>query len=162
MNWRIGLRRIWIILSVLWIGAWGYYGYLKWPGRTWEVTDATNLKFKVRAPKDASELDVRAFAHQAEATKQRQAVCSKERKLPLCEAAFPLQMPGELTLMRVLLSAIGGPVALLLVGRAWFWVVSGFRQTTIKPSSRLAAFAKKLAAGVRRLDRSLWSNRQKL
>jgi hypothetical protein len=132
MNWRVGLFRIWIILSVLWIGAWGYYGFTQWRGSTYEVTDPTGLKFEVNAPKDTPQADVVAFIQQSDVAKQRQADCSKERG-PWCEFALSLQMPNKLNLSRVLLSAIAGPVALLFAGLAWFWIVSGFRQTAIKP-----------------------------
>jgi hypothetical protein len=132
MNWRVGLFRIWIILSVLWISAWGYYGFIQWRGSTYEVADPTGLKFIVIAPKDTSNADVVEFVKQADAAKQRQADCSKERG-PWCEYAFPLYMPTDLNLPRILLSAIVGPLVLFIVGLACLWVVSGFRQTTMKP-----------------------------
>jgi hypothetical protein len=104
MNWRAGLFRLWIILSVLWIGAWGYYGFTQWRGSTYEVMDPMGLKFEVNAPKDTPKADIVAFIQQTDAGKQRQADCAKERG-PWCEFAFPLQMPNNLNWGRLLFSA---------------------------------------------------------
>jgi hypothetical protein len=133
MNWRAGMFRIWVILSALWIGAWGYYGFTEWQGAKYEITDPTGLKFQIRGPRNLSEADAVAFVQHNDTVKKRQADCSQPRA-PWCEFAFvvPDEMPNEFN-MSIIWTAMAGPFILLLIGLIWSWVASGFRQTTVKP-----------------------------
>ncbi len=118
---------------MLWIGAWGFYGFAQWQAtnHTYELTDPAGLKFRITVPAGVAAADVERFIRDADAIKKRQEDCANERG-PRCEFAISLQMPSEPGFGLLLLDAIAGPVVVLILGLACFWVVSGFRRSAIK------------------------------
>ena len=104
MNWRLGFFRIWVVLSALWIAAVGTYGYSEWSvTKTYEVEDASRLKFTVKAPAQATQEEVVAFVQTAGETKKRQTECANKRG-PWCEQSVTVEMPRKVNVHVILMT----------------------------------------------------------
>jgi hypothetical protein len=99
MNWRRGLLRTWLVISICWVGVVGGHGVYEW--YSWQVVSETPASCDV--PKDPF------------------------RKLdPDCLESAPWLTPS--LPWAVLRLSIGPPAALLLLGAALYWIGQGFRE----------------------------------
>src|SRR4051794_3347728 len=102
MNWRRGLLRTWVVVSICWVGVVGGYGVYNWYNDPWRVVS--------QKPADCGETKPWTKYH-------------KE----CLELAPWLKSPP---LWDVLLHSIGPPSALLLFGVVLWWIGQGFRERT--------------------------------
>jgi hypothetical protein len=128
MNWRAGLFRTWVVLSAAWIVTWTAWGFVQWKGAKYLVTDPDGLKFEVTAPAGIPHDEVAAFVRKSDSVKKRQEDCAKEHR-PWCDHPLQIEMPNRVDMVSLLLKAVAGPGAALIVGLAGFWIASGFSRS---------------------------------
>jgi hypothetical protein len=137
MNWRLGLLRLWVVVSVLWLATCGAWALFQWQAATsarYPVTDPNGLKFIVIAPAGTAKADILPFVRNSEVVKMWQADCSKERSIS-CRQEIPVQMPGEfLDVVQFLIFAMSIPLLVVIFGLIFGWVISGFQKQMIPKS----------------------------
>ena len=132
MNWRKGLFRAWIVFSVLWLTAWGVFGFLGWRDRaTFEFTDPDGLKFDVTAPARTSIDEAFEFLHNSDFYQKRRDDCTKDHG-PWCSYPATMEMPNTFALWPVLIETLAGPPIFLVIGIAALWVAAGFKRSASK------------------------------
>jgi hypothetical protein len=102
MNWRRGLLRTWLVVSICWVGVVGGQGVYEWYDDSWRNVP------------------------------ERPANCDPKnpftKYVPECLEMAPwLKTYPFWAALRL---AIGPPAALLLLGAALYWVGQGFRERT--------------------------------
>ncbi len=107
MNWRRGLLRTWLVISICWSGAVGGHGIYKWYNDPWRVVSVEQTSHT-----ECDNLNG-LFA---------KAVCEEQMKAALPEA------PPASALWVVFFLSVGPPAALLLLGAVLFWIGQGFRE----------------------------------
>lgn len=131
MNWRVGLLRLWVVFSVLWLIVCGTWGLFRWHDGisfNYTLTDPNGLKFVVTAPVGTDKADILPFAQGSDVVKKWQADCSKERSAS-CKQGIPVKMPGATqNVVQFLIFAISVPFIVLGFGLTCFWVILGFRR----------------------------------
>ena len=137
MNWRLGLLRLWVVVSVLWLAACGAWALFQWQAGTsarYPVTDPNGLKFIVIAPAGTAKADILPFVRNSEVVKRWQADCSKERSFS-CRQEIPVQLPGEFfDVVQFLIFAMSIPLLVLVLGLICGWVISGFQKPMLPKS----------------------------
>jgi hypothetical protein len=136
-NWRVGLLRLWVVFSVLWLIACGTWGLFQWHAGIsfkYALTDPNGLKFVVTAPVGTDKADILPFARNSDVVKKWQADCGKERS-PSCKQEIPVQMPGTIpSIVQFLIFAISVPFLVLGIGLVCVWVVLGFQKPMVPKS----------------------------
>jgi hypothetical protein len=137
MNWRLGLLRLWVVSTLLWLIACGGWALFQWHnviGARFPVTDPNGLKFVVTAPVGTAKADVLPFMRNSAVVKKWQADCGKDRSAP-CRQEIPVQMPGVTEyVVRFLVFTISMPVVVFVLGLICVWVIRGFRKPVIPKS----------------------------
>ena len=137
MNWRLGLLRLWVVATLLWLVACGGWALFQWRdgiGARFPVTDPNGLKFVVTAPVGTAKADVLPFMRNSAVVKKWQADCGKERSAP-CRQEILVQMPGVTEyVVRFWVFTISMPVVVLVLGLICVWVILGFRKPVIPKS----------------------------
>jgi len=110
MNWRRGLFRFWLVVSLIWIGLVGWYTYetdiaqRQWAAKAAECAQHRSKNSGLGNPFDCYDGNVRGM--------------------------FADLIPLEQILMRGAVVAVGPPLAVLFAGLIGGWVLAGFRRST--------------------------------
>jgi hypothetical protein len=128
VNLGRGLFRLWVILSGFWIAVCAAIvvldGHLLEPKKTYDIEGPSKEKYEVLAPPNASEAEVVVFAQSNQRTD-----CSQGKTGPWCNYPVKLEMPRKPIDPVAIYLAIGVPAGALLIGRAFYWALSGFRRS---------------------------------
>lgn len=147
LNWRRGLFRIWLIVSVVWIGvvvafAWqavvepyvGTYAFIEGRGETaWEYTSGEASAAR-RAKGDGSltEIAVDGAPNITYFTSESGEVLIErmEKLAPLMLGFYEAQQTRNRpdTIVGAVLAALVPPIGALILGAALIWALSGFRK----------------------------------
>ncbi|MGD0192574.1 MAG: hypothetical protein ABSD74_17690 [Rhizomicrobium sp.] len=132
MNWRLGLFRLWVLFSALWIAGCGVIAVTQWRESqrtvTYEVSDPQGQKYRVSAPIGTSEDDaVRFVLASPEIAKWRTNCVPPKINGPWCDFEPDVRMPGILNLWPLLAVALLVPVGMFGIAIGCFWAAAGFR-----------------------------------
>jgi len=134
MNWRLGMLRLWVVFTLLWLvgcSAWAVFQWHNGISFRYALTDPNGLKFVVSAPAGTNKADILPFARSSDVIKKWQADCGKERNASSCRQEIPIQMPGIVeNVVQFLVAAISVPFLVLGIGLICTWVILGFQKPT--------------------------------
>jgi len=135
MNWRVGLLRLWVVFSVLWLIGCAVWALFQWHSGIsfrYALTDPNGLRFVISAPAGTNKADILPFAKNSDLVKKWQADCSKDRNSS-CKQDIPVPMPGIVeNVVRFLALAITVPFLLLGIGLVCIWVILGFQKPLVR------------------------------
>ena len=127
------LFRLWVIVTALWLMGCIWFGATNWhwfqPGRVYEVADTNDEKYRVEAPPGTPEDAAALFVQKSAGSKWLRKECAKDRRGPWCDVVTSFQMPRQYFSWQYLAVSIGGALALLMVGFAFYWPPSAFRRS---------------------------------
>ena len=129
MNWARGLFRLWLTLSVLWIG--GIFSIVALDGgfstktKVFDVEGSAKARYQVTAPAPTTPEEVVGFAklHPRED-------CNQNNAGPWCQYPVKLEMPAKEFNKAPLYAALGLPVFVLFAGAGLYWALAGFRRSS--------------------------------
>jgi len=131
MNWRVGLLRLWVVFSVLWLIACAVWALFQWHSGIsfrYALTDPNGLRFVISAPAGTNKADILPFAKNSDLVKKWQADCGKDGNAS-CKQDIPVQMPGIVeNVVQFLALAIALPFLVLGIGLVCIWVILGFQK----------------------------------
>jgi hypothetical protein len=133
MGGRRGLFGLWILVTAMWLSGCVWFGATHWhwfeTSRVHQIADANDEKYRVEIPPDAADDEVLEFVQKAAGSKWLRKQCAKDRRGPWCDVVTSLKMPRQYFTWQYLAVSIGGTLALLTVGFALYWPLSGFRRS---------------------------------
>jgi hypothetical protein len=129
MNWARGLFRLWLILSVLWIG--GIVSMMALDGdfsvktKVYDIEGTAKERYQVTAPATSTPEEVVAFAklHPRDD-------CSQSNTGPWCQSPVKLEMPAKEFNKAPVYVGFGVPVVVLFAGAGLYWALAGFRRNS--------------------------------
>jgi len=130
MNWRRGLLRFWVVLTVGWVASTFLLSYRDlFPSTAkYVLTDPNGHRYEITTPLYVSESDALAFVNSSGEVEARKRECDATPR-PWCNDALVMRMPGTTSDVWpfVLISAIP-PLAVLILIYVLRWVLASFRK----------------------------------
>jgi len=114
VSWRKGFFRLWVVFTVLWVSATGFWAFVKWIEYDKAVIELSQLDRP--AQKSSSSLT----EEQAKAIEEATAKARKKAENNRRDAQAYLIMNGTV--------AVAAPVVVLALGALLGWAFLGFRQ----------------------------------
>jgi hypothetical protein len=129
MNWRQGFFRLWLFLSVLWIGVIGWNTYANWyaPYFNWYYPEDDCLGGGKRPLSDAEVGLPPDPQQEAQLPKELAKIAECRAAKPISERLAFIATSYWVNIKASLPLALLPPLVLLLVGYMFGWVVKGFR-----------------------------------
>ncbi|MGJ4953956.1 hypothetical protein [Bradyrhizobium sp. HKCCYLS20291] len=135
MNWARGLFRLWLTMSILWIG--GILSIVALDGgfstktRVYDVEGSVRERYQVTAPATTSSEEAVSFAK----LYPREA-CNQDKTGPGCQFPVQLEIPAREYNKAPLYAALSLPIFALVAGAGLYWALAGFgfrRSSLVKP-----------------------------